>query len=70
MKGSNSLTSHHGESHAFRADKMIPKETLRNFRTHWKTGAHKMKAGVSKFWKKFYNRKNRHFNKKIDDNFI
>lgn len=67
MKGSNTLTSHHGESHSFRADKMFPKETLKNFRTHWKTGRHKIKSKIGKFLKKFYNKKNRHYNKNIDN---
>lgn len=67
MKKTNSLTGHHGESAAFRADKMIPVETMRNFRTHWKTGAHKMKSKMGKFLKHFYTKKNRNFNNNIDN---
>jgi hypothetical protein len=68
MKPTNSLTSHHGESRSFRADKMMPKETIKFLKTNIK-GEHKCKAGTAKWFKRFYKKKNRNYNKNID-NFI
>jgi hypothetical protein len=51
MAKTNSLTSHHGESHAFPADKMIPKETLKKY------GENKIRS----WFKRFYMRKNKMF---------
>ena len=67
MSKTNSLTSHRGESSAFRADKMMPKETLKILKTNWKTGKLKMKAGVAKIFKHFYKKKNRNYNKNINN---
>jgi hypothetical protein len=61
MKATNNLTSHMGESRSFRADKMMPKETLKNYR------AGGIRSGCSKWLKRFYKKKNRNFNNNIDN---
>jgi len=67
MSKTNSLTSHWPEHRAFRADKMMPKETIRGLKKVWNENKYRMKAGVAKKFKRFYKKKNRNYNKNIDN---
>lgn len=62
MSKTNNLNSHHAESMNFRADKMIPKETMK-----WYGSA---KAGLRKAFKKLYKKKSRQFIKNENRNLL